>query len=173
MFKPGSLQRDYTLCSEYDSALDLPEVADLAEDASEESIAARNAAIEERARRLRVARERGEWATIIKPGGKPTLFHFRHIPGSALDWWHGKSEQLGTIAGYALLFRLALKGVENLGSLEMKFDEIDGQRVLSDASIDQLYALQRADGTEIGRAIVGELGRVVAQKTFRGVSPLS
>lgn len=166
MFKPGSLQKDYTLISQYDDALDLPDVQDLAADADQESVDARDKSAADCAQRLKVARERSDWATLIKPGRRATLFHFRHIPGSALDWWHG--QDVGDVEKQALLFRLALKSIENLGDVKMQHDEQDGQRLLSATSLDALYAI----GDGFGRKVVGELASIVASKTFRGVDPL-
>ena len=166
-FKPGSNQRDYTLCSQYDDALDLPEVPTLAADADAEAIAARDAIAKDRAHRLKVARETANFDTLIKPGKRPTFFHCRHIPGWAMDWWHGQN--VGDVEKQALLFRLALKTIENLGDVKMVHGEQDGQRLLSTASLDALYSI----GDGLGRKVVGELAGIIAAKTFRGVDPLS
>lgn len=166
MFKPGSNQKPYTLCSQYDDALDLHEIADLPEGADQDTIDARNKAITDRNQRLKVARERSDWTTLIKPGGRPSFFHFRHIPGSALDWWHG--QDVGDVEKQALLFRLALTSVENLGDVKMRHEDVGDVRILSAESLDYLYAI----GDGLGRKVVGELASLVATKTFRGVDPL-
>ncbi len=170
-FKAGSLQRDYTLCSQYDDALELPVVPKLGDDASPEDVKARDAVIAERAQKLKVARERNDWASIVKPGRVATIFHFRHIPGTALDWWQGQSEKIGGIESHALLFRLALTKIENLGDFKAEPVEVDGHRMLSAKALDDLYAIDSDSG--LGRRVVGELASLVAERTFRGVSPLS
>lgn len=172
MFKPGSLQRDYTLCSQYDGALDLPAFPDeLPPDADADAKAQRDKIIKERAEKLKAARDHNSWPTLVKPGSVATIFHFRHIPGSDVDWWHGQNEKLGGVEGQALLFRLALKSVENLGALEIKHEEIDGHRLVSSATLDALYAID--DNSGIGRKVVGELAGIVAEKTFARLTPKS
>lgn len=171
MFKPASLQRDYTICSQYDSALDLPVVPEKRDDETAEDAAIRAAVATERAEKLRIARERSDWTAITRIGGKPTLFQCRHIPGSDVDWWHGQRERLGDVESQALLFRLALNSIENFGGHEFKHEYIDGHRVAPASTLDILYALDENSG--IGRKVVGELAGVVAEKTFARLSPKS
>lgn len=172
MFKPLSNQREYSLVSEKDDALDLPAIPTLADDADADAIAAHAAAVKDRAQKLKNIRERSEWPTLIKPGYRASIFHFRQIPGSALDWWEGQREKVGAIEAQALLFRLALIRVENLGGLEVKFEHIDDQKLVTREFLDALYSLD-GDPMGIGRSIIGELANVVVKRVFGGLGPLS
>ncbi len=175
-FKSASNQRDYTLCSQFDDALDLPDVPEITDEPTPEDVAAAKKIAEEREQRLKVARERSDWPALIKPGHRAAFFHFRHIPGTAIDWWQGQTEKCGAIEAQALLFRLALRKIEGIATLEVKLVEVptaDGSyvKLVSPESMDAIYALDgSSDG--IGRKVVGELASVVFKKTFRGVDPL-
>lgn len=181
MFQPGSNQRDYTLCSQYDRALDLPEVpevADLAPDADEAAQAARAAAIAaaeaaqaERDQKLKVARDRSEWATLIKPGGKPTVFTFRQIPRRSMNWLLAERERrnLSHVETIELMFRLAIAGVDNFGTFKAEINEDTGHRLLTLDSFDKLY---EGLGPQLAARVVLELGSIVMAKTMRGVGPL-
>ncbi len=166
-FKPGSNQRDYTLCSQYDDALDLPELPALAEDASADAIAAHEAVLAERAHKLKVARETSNYDAIIKPGKRPAIFHMRNVSGTALDWWHGQPG--GFVQKRALLLRLALKMIEGFDAKLTYGETSDGDKLLSAESLNVIYAMEGGNG----RNVVVELAEEVAQRTFQGVGPLS
>lgn len=177
-FKTGSLQRDYTLCSQFDDALDLPDVPEERDDETEEQAVERKRIAAERAHKLKVARERSDWSSLVKPGHSPTMFHFRQIPGASIDWWHGQNEKLGGVEGQTLLLRLALKSIQNLDGFDVKHDDVRDSmrqvhRLVSIDSLNKLYEIGTAGDPHIGRKIVGELAGVVAVKTFGGLLPLS
>lgn len=167
MFKPGSNQRDYSLCSQYDDALDLSDIPELSDDADDAARAARDAVIADRIHRLKVAHQTSDFSSLVKPGQKPMIFHFRHIRGDAVDWWHGLD--VGDLSKEAMLFRLAIKSVENF-DIKLKFIDADGEvpRRLHADSLAEIYAM----GNGIGRHVVRELADIIARKTFMGVDPL-
>ena len=166
-FKPGSNQRDSTLCSQYDEAIDLPEVPTLADDADADAIAARDAIAADRAHKLKVARETANYDAIVKQGKRPAIFHLRHVTGTALDWWHHQPG--GIVRKRALLLRLALKSIEGF-DVKLVHDETDdGDKLLSAESLNAIYSMEGGRG----RDVVIELAEEVAQRTFQGVGPLS
>lgn len=169
-----SNQSDYTLCSQYDPALDLPEIGELAEDADEATIAAHRSAIADRDQKLKAARERGgdEWVKLTKPGGNPTRFNFRQVPGPAVTWWHNEIQrrELNQAGATELMFRLALRSVDNLGTFKAHVSpNADGHDILSLESLATIYAV----GDGIGRRVVFELGSIVLGKTVQRIGPLS
>ncbi len=172
MLRP-SLQRDYTLITQHDDALDLPVVPRLADDASDEDKAAAKVIADDRAHKLKVARETGDWKQLIRPGAKPTEFICRQLPGTALDWWHDHNG--GDMEKQALLLRLAIKSIKNLDFPEdiVQFETADGHRKLSADALDYLYSLGTEADPQLGRKIVGELAGLVFARAFRGLVPLS
>ena len=174
MFSPPSLQRDYTLCSEHDDALDLPVVPVLADEAPPEDVEHAKKLAEDRALKLKIARDKGEWSTLIKPGRTPARFHFRQLPRSSVHWWLGEIErhEWTHVESLELLFRLACKGIDCTGIKAQFETDGGGRELLSVDTLDSLYRLNGDDGT--GPRIVVELGSIVADKvTTRGVRPLS
>jgi hypothetical protein len=173
MFALPSLQRDYVLCSQYDDALDLPAIPDLAPDASADDTAAVAALVADRDQKLKVARERGgdEWVKLTKPGKVPSRFTFRQVPRHSVNWLYGEVErrQLSHIETLELLFRLALKSVDGLGSYEVRRDGGEHD-LLSLDSLDTLYGI----GAGLGVKVVIELASIIALRTTRGgAGPLS
>lgn len=174
MFKPPSQQRDYTLCSQEDEALDLPVVPELQADATDEDRARVAAAVAERDQKIKVARERGgnEWALLTKPGKMPTRFNFRQVPRHSINWWGSESEYssdnrrpLSHAEVLELLFRLALDSVDNLGSYKAEFVDHGPHRLLTIKSLNELYSSVGA------RVILQELASIVATR-IGGMSPL-
>ena len=166
-FAPPSLQRDYVLCSQYDDALDLPEVPELAEDAPAADRAHVEQLAADRAVRLKVARERGDWP--IKQGRNPTRFTFRPVPRHSINWWLGEvgRHKKNDLESLELMFRLAIKEVDNFGSFKAQHEEIDGHRLLTVESLNALYAA----GNGLGVKVVFELAEVVAMRA--SAPPLS
>lgn len=152
MFRPSSLVRDYTLISQYDPALKLPEDAT------------------ERAHVLKVARDQSDWKSLLVEGQSPTSFLCRQVSGTALDWWH--DQKGGDMYKQTLLLRLAIKSIDNLDA-DVKHDTEDGHKKLSKETLDLIYAISTDEDPQLGRKIVGELSGLIAARTFRGLVPLS
>lgn len=172
MLRPPSLQAGFDLVFSGDPALDLPDVPKLdPATATADELATRDHIAAERTQKLKVARERGNWAAITKPGQKPTVFKFEPVGGSAVRWWQGESERhrLTTMEDIELIFRLALVEVDCLGGFELKRDHSGKFPLVSVKSMDALYAA--ADGA--GAALVMELGMLVVERALGGVPPLS
>src|SRR5688500_3942678 len=104
MFQPPSLQKEYTLCSVLDPALELPVVPQIAEGASAADIDARDKIAEERGRVYRNAAAQGSWPSITKSGQSPTVFHFRPIHGAELTWLNAQTRKLTDEQVYELAF---------------------------------------------------------------------
>lgn len=169
MLAPPSLQNEYTLCYSGDPALDLPAIPAIDRaTATAEAIAEANKAIADREQKLKVARERGSWDAITKPGQKPTVFRFRQVGGTAVRWWFGESERqrLSGLEDVELMFRLALVGIDGIAGVDLKSDRNGKFPLVSIATMDAIYA--RADGP----AAVTELGTLVAERAIGGVPPL-
>lgn len=178
MFKPAQLGGDFTLCSCLDPALDLPEVPDVSDDElaamSEDEQKRIKKLRDEYATKLRNMRADGTWAA--KDGEKLTLFRFRHVRGSMLTWWRGETQRrrLSQDEAFELIFRLALKSIENCSGLEIEFEKLDGQKLATRESLDHIYAIGADLGSPgLGRMIVCELGALVATRAVSGVPPLS
>lgn len=173
MFKLSN-QNDYTLCSQYDPALDVPQIGDPPDESDEEATLAFRARIAERDEKMKPARERGgdQWVLLTKPGGSPTKFNFRQVPGPAVTWWHNEIQRkaLNHASAVELMFRLAIKSVENLGTYKAEVvPNEEGHQILTLDSLSTLYAV----GDGIGRRVVFELGSVVLGKTVQRITPLS
>jgi len=174
MLRLPSLISEFPLCFSGDPALDLPIVPELADGASEEVVKERNAALEEKTRKLRVARETGRWDQITKSGQTPTIFRFIPVHGTKLTWMQGERvrRNLDWQEGLELAFRIAIKEIDNIGKLELAFEIIDGQRLLKRECLDQLYDIGRDAGNpNLGRAVVLELGGFVVERAYQGVPP--
>lgn len=175
-----SLTKEYILCFSKDPALDLPEIPELSDEATDAEKSARDAVIKEREEKLKPARDSGNWPAITKPNlpanQQPTRFKFRQVHGNLLTWWHGQNarESLTVAESFELMFRLALVDVENLGSFEVKHD--DGKpQLVSLACLNKLYALGHdvKGKASLGRELVMELGALVANRAVEGCPPLS
>ena len=108
MIKPPSLIREYTWIWSRDPALNSPP-----SDASDEDR-------KEWERRLKVARETGQWDGVLAPGQEPTRFSLRLIPG---DLWRKyvdehRTQGIATMSGLSV--RLALRGVVGLTDTDGK-----------------------------------------------------
>ena len=167
MIKLPSVQRDFTLIYSGDPALDLPAFA--SDSASDDE---KQASLEARAQALKVARETGNWP--IKAGESPTLFHFTPDPGLAYDYFeseirrgHQRKKPLSAHELAVLIFRIALRKVENIGPLKLEFEDIDGYRLVSAKFVESIYALG-----DVGRALVAELGALAYERIRDPIGPL-
>jgi hypothetical protein len=153
MIKPPSLSAEQTLIYSGDPALNLPE--DPAE----------------RDRVLDLARETGQWQSILKEGEPPTLFHCRPLYGTLWDWLLGEINRrnLVQVEAAALALGLALLRVENFGQYKVSHRTVDGQSMATTEIIDAIY--REAGGS--GRAVVEELGGQLIAQGLRGLRPKS
>lgn len=153
MIKAPSVASEYSLVYSGDPALDLPE--DPAE----------------RERVLEVARDTGNWQSLIRAGEMPTLFHVRPLYGTLWDWFVGEVNRrsLVQVESAAFALRLALRRVENFGSYKVSHSKVDGQSMATTEIIDAIYT--EAGGE--GRQIVEEIGALVIVKATQGLRPKS
>lgn len=172
-----SNQQDYVLCSEFDPALDLPEIPTLGEDPSNEDKAEYQRVVEERNRLINLAHATGNWRDITKPGEQPTMFKLRQVHGTALTWLQGEvnRQHLNADEAFELAFRLALRSIDNFGGLKLEFEQIAiGRKIVTRKSIEPIYNIGRNTNRPLlGRSIVLELGGAVWKRALEGVSPLS
>lgn len=147
-----SLQRDYALVYSGDPALALPDDA------------------EARTTALRVARETGQWQSLIVTGAEPTLFYVRPLAGQALTWLQGEwqRERLSEAEVYELVFRTCLARVTNLGDFKPRSVRRGELLILAPESLAELYAI---GGGDVGRALVIELGSLLLQRATESISP--
>lgn len=176
-FSPPSLQREYSLCSSLDPALDLPVIPDLAPDAPASEVERVKRIVDEYTTKLRNAQETGRWHEITKKGEDPTIFTFEQIHGTTWTWFKNECLRLGLQdeARLEFLFRVAIRRIAPFGNRKLEFDTIDGFQVAKRSSLEPLYDLGRDSKPpepELGRMIVMELGGLVAMRS-RGLLPLS
>lgn len=165
MIKPPSLLKPYTLIYSGDPALDLPALA--ADNASDDE---KKAAIDRRNLALKNARETGGWQ--IKPDETPTLFHFEPLNARARDRIEAEiavdaSKRLGPTDFASLVFRLAVRRIDNIGDVTIAFSDAGGYQVASE----DLVAYIRDTFGIVGDRVIGELSQLVMQRTF-SISPL-
>lgn len=177
MFSPPSLQREYTLCSSLDPALDLPIVPELAPDAPPEEVSRVKRIADEYESKLRTAQETGRWHEITKHGETPTIFTFEQVHGTAWTWFRNEilRQNLQDDARLELLFRLAVRKIAPFGNRVLEFDTIDGFQIARRSSLEPIYDLGRDKKPPepgLGRMILMELGGLVAMRS-RGLLPLS
>lgn len=121
MIKPPSLQREFTIIWSKDPALvPPPETPD--ENADEAALAAYKLALTDYERRLKVARETGEWAPMVREGHAPTAFHFMGLDREEGSWLYGESEYssihkrpLTRPEQFNLIVRIGIRGIDNFG----------------------------------------------------------
>jgi hypothetical protein len=160
MLAPPSLVHDYSLVFSGDPALDAPD-----ERASEPEV-------REWQEKLARARETGQWDSLLKPGQEPTRFVMRQLTGSQrrelMDLLEDSSRG-GGMGKTAILFRAAVKRVDNLGATEVKHHR-DPETGLS-FKIATPEIVNVLD--DISMAIVGELATEVARRLQGVTSPKS
>jgi hypothetical protein len=103
--RPPSHQKHYDAFYSGDSAFEQP--AAEATDAQKEA----------HARRVKIARETGNWAALLVPQGNPTKFVMRPIPGTLFRTLVDRFQagKYGVLSLQQMLFRAALIEVVNLG----------------------------------------------------------
>lgn len=157
MIKPPSLQTTYTLVWSKDPALDLPEDE------------------QERERKLRNAQLTGNWHELIKQGQQPTVFHFRNLSRSDLNWVVGETQMssehgrpLSSLESDDLMLRLALQSIDNLPGVTIKHGRVGSQKkVATPESIDAVFS------AAVGESILSEFALHIAQRASHQLPPLS
>lgn len=153
MIKAPSIASDYSLIYSGDPALSLPGDDD------------------EAARLLEIARDTGQWSSLITGAEQPTTFHMRPLYGEVWNWFAGECSRrnLVQIESFALAFRLALRSVDNLGSLKVQHTKADGHSIATIETLNAIYAA----GDGVGRAVVEELASLVILKAMQTLRPKS
>ena len=155
--RPPSLQKTYDEYSPYD-----PAFTQLAADATEDDRKAWFALVE-------TARETGDWSTLLVPGGNPTKFVLRPLPGDVYralsDMWQlGRNDSQIT----ALFFRAALKAVSNLEdhATEVKLTTAAGVpgKIADVAVANMLDALDKRIVADLGDAVI-KRGQAIAPRS--------
>jgi hypothetical protein len=170
---PPSLHFDYHTCFSGDPAFAglLPDPA-IAPEGSKE----REELIEERRRKLEIARDTGDWSSITKTDEQPTLFRLRSIHGE-LAWIESERQRRNMSHGEwcELGLRYALVKIENIGiPFEVKTEkDSNGRRIVTLATIDKLRAIGIDSGDPmLGHSIVSEIGEVALSRAIEGIRPL-
>jgi hypothetical protein len=123
--------------------------------------------------KLRVARETGQWQSLVVPGEAPTIFKLRPIPGelyrALLDKLGGGGVGPGRLN--AQLFRCAVRGVTNLkdeNGLDIKIDLVPNPiaelrehgKIASPDIVDYLDGLDVRIVTELGELVFVRASRI-------------
>lgn len=155
MLRPPSIQKNYDEFWSGDPAFIQP-----ASDATEKDI-------EAHAERVRIARETGGWASLLVGDAQPSKFVMRPLPGHVWRVLLDKylSGAIGPAQFKALLFRAALRAVENLDDLKVEFVNVFGVNGFADNEVPD--ALDSLDVS-----IVAELGDEV-QRRSKTIHPKS
>jgi hypothetical protein len=174
VIKPPSLTGDYDLVYSGDPALDAPPEPVRNEDETQEAYVERATKFYESAEwkewreKLRLARETGSpeaWQSLLKPGGKPTLFRMGRVDGNV---WRSVLDHINVVglsSAAALVFRAAIKGfVEFDFKIDYATDKTIDARIASPKVVSALDAIHPG--------IVSELGNEVYRR-MTNPSPLS
>jgi hypothetical protein len=153
VIKPPSLVSDYSFIYSGDPALLLPEDP------------------EQRKHALEVARETGNWLSLLGPGDPPTVFTLRPLSGSVYDWWLGEvtRQRLVNAEAASLIVRLALVKVDNFGAHKVERVKVDGIWLAKVDIIDAIYS--EAGGA--GRAVIDELASEIIDRATKAPRPKS
>lgn len=158
IIRPPSYQREYTEHWSGDPALVQPPPKP-AKDAGAEAEAAYKKALEEYQRKLRVARETGDWAALRIEGAQPTPFVMGQVDrniwrsiGDRLMLHSSNPRWIGPHECHALLFRLALQKIVGLDiEVERRPDpRWDGWVMASPDVVGALDAIDTGIVTELG-----------------------
>lgn len=107
---PPSNAQSYSLVYSRDPALDWPVRV---EPSDEEGDKAWKARLADWHQKLSVARSTGDWSPLLKPGQKPTIFHFRQVPGDVWGALQRVMDGLSHLERCALMIRAALVRFED------------------------------------------------------------
>lgn len=118
MIKIPSTFKEYSAIYSRDPALAQSPIAPDGKDATPDAVAKYEAAVKERAHKMRVARETGDYSSLrVEGAGEPTLFQMRQLTADAYAYiiGHGGSD----IDTNVLAFRYALRSVVNWPGAEV------------------------------------------------------
>lgn len=157
--QPPSIQREYSEFWPGDEAFIQPPEAP-ADDADDAAKKVHAEAIAQYERKIERARETGNWNEILVPGGQPTIFTLRPIPGQAQRTLaarvlSGEVDQVFTAPRIA--FQAAIVKIEN-PSIEVK-PEADREIVKAYGRIASVSVTDALD--RINARIVSDLGELV------------
>lgn len=154
-----SLQGRFSLVYSGDPALQ-PRPEDLPEGAQSADVAERDEAQKKWDHDLTVARERGEWGPLVKPGDRPTTF-LLELPRGAerrklLDLFNVSWAAGHHVTAMCVMFRGACREVTNLPGVDIRLVREDGIDLVDSETVARLDA--------IDPAIVNELGSVAYRR---------
>lgn len=107
---------------------------------------------------LDAAKETGDYSRIVDAGAKPTWFHLRVIPGTAMREMYA-AMQSGATSVFkepAIAFRCAIVKIENLDGVTIEFvnDPTYG-KIATEAIVDALDLIDPSIVTELGYYAIG------------------
>ena len=118
MIKPPSTQHEYSFIWSRDPAL--LQVEPLAADATDVQREQHAESVADRARKLEVARETGDYSALIVPGKQPVCYQLGHLNRTDKGWFDGEvamsselGRPLGIIERNDLIVRIALRSIDN------------------------------------------------------------
>ncbi len=115
------------------------------------------------ARKLKSARERGDWSALLIGGSEPTAFKMNVLEGDQFRTL--VSMNIGGLELFQLAFRCAIADIENAG--ELTVTRVTHPRLGTIASADVTNALDK-----LSTAIVNELGALALERAG-GPPPLT
>ncbi len=167
--RPPSLQKTYDDFYSGDPAFEQAPV-DPPENATPEDAKYIEDAQIEHGRRIRVARETGNWSSLLKTGGNPTKFVMRPVSGSVFRALMDRlsAGKFGVLSLQQLLFRAAIVNVVNLDEgVDAKVETVTLEGIGTIATADIADRLDSLD-----KGIVRELGDEAFRRA-RDVAPKS
>lgn len=170
LVRPASYQREYTDYWSGDSAFIQPPPAP-PETATEDELARHKKALEEHARKIRVARETSSWQSLLVEGGRPSAFIMGQVDrnicralGDRMLLSPQNPRWIGPGELTALMFRLAIREITEFDVEVVRApDPRWNGWVMAQADL-----INELDGLD--PRIVGELGDEVL-KRLQGISP--
>lgn len=133
------------------------ELAELRAKNEAEAAAARPYIDKDRAT-LEAAKETGDYSKIVSEGAKPTWFHLRIIPGSAMREIYA-AMNAGEVSAFkqpAIAFRCAITKIEPIEGVTLKFeDDPKYGKIATDQVVDDLDRIDPAIITELGYYALG------------------
>lgn len=161
MIKPLSVQRTYSLIWSGDPALSRPVQTEGQSDDDHAAV------VEAFSRALSIARDTGDWRSVVAPGKRPVVYQMRQVKPSQFDWCEGTIHRLklGGMEAQAMLFRLALSQVDGLDGAHIKEREpFEGQLL---APVDVYDTIVE----QFGYPVVVELADIVYARCKQPLRP--
>lgn len=107
---------------------------------------------------LDAAKETGDYSKIVAEGAKPTWFHLRVIPGSALREIYAavSAGEISTFKQPAIAFRCAISKIVNAEGVALEFENDPRYgKIATDSIVDVLDSIDPAIVTELGYYALG------------------